>query len=165
MYLKSIIYGASDGIITNFNIISGATGLSMSPLSTFIIALTVLIADGLSMGISDFLSYKAEKEENPKTYTNEEPYKHGLVTFGSFVLFGLIPLSLYLIITKFFKDQIYSIMLVCMAVSFTILGALQSQFTGKLWYTTSAQLVGYGLLTSLVAFFVSNKLSNYLLNV
>lgn len=60
-YLKDLIYGANDGVITTFVIISGTTGASLSPVITIVLGFANLLADGLSMGASDFLGIKSEK--------------------------------------------------------------------------------------------------------
>ena len=126
MYLKSIIYGASDGIITDFNIISGATWtFNVSHFHIYYSTYGVDCRWSFN-GNLDFLSYKAEKEENPKSYKNEEPYKHGLVTFASFVAFGLLPLTLYLVITRYSRSIFISLCLYVLGISFTLLDTPKS---------------------------------------
>lgn len=59
-YIKSIIYGGLDGIITMFSIVSSSSGASMQPSLLLIIGIANLLADALSMSVSDYLSSKAE---------------------------------------------------------------------------------------------------------
>ena len=80
-YVKSLMYGGMDGIITMFNIIASTTGANISSVYTIIISLTVLIADALSMGISDYMSYEVEQEANKNDVSKTSPLYHGLVTF------------------------------------------------------------------------------------
>jgi VIT1/CCC1 family predicted Fe2+/Mn2+ transporter len=61
-YIKSLIYGGLDGIITTFAVVAGVAGAALSPAVVLILGFANLIADGLSMAIGDFLSTKAEKE-------------------------------------------------------------------------------------------------------
>lgn len=61
-YIKSIIYGGLDGIITTFAVVAGVAGASLSSGVVLILGFANLIADGLSMGIGDYLSSKAEIE-------------------------------------------------------------------------------------------------------
>jgi VIT1/CCC1 family predicted Fe2+/Mn2+ transporter len=63
-YIKSLIYGGLDGIITTFAVVAGVTGASLSAGVVLIMGFANLIADGLSMAIGDFLSTKAENEYN-----------------------------------------------------------------------------------------------------
>jgi len=66
-YLKSIVYGGLDGIITIFSMVASIAGAGYDVNAVIIIGLAGLLADGISMGMGDFLSSKAEND-----YTNEE---------------------------------------------------------------------------------------------
>ena len=59
-YLKSVVYGGLDGIITTFAVVAGVAGASLDAAIVLILGFANLIADGLSMAIGDFLSTKAE---------------------------------------------------------------------------------------------------------
>jgi vacuolar iron transporter family protein len=61
-YIKSLIYGGLDGIITTFAVVAGVAGASLSGAIVLIMGFANLIADGLSMAIGDYLSTKAESE-------------------------------------------------------------------------------------------------------
>lgn len=63
-YIKSLIYGGLDGIITTFAVVAGVAGASLSSGIVLIMGFANLIADGLSMAIGDYLSTKAENEYN-----------------------------------------------------------------------------------------------------
>lgn len=63
-YIKSLVYGGLDGIITTFAVVAGVAGAALSPSIVLILGFANLIADGLSMAIGDFLSTKAEQEYN-----------------------------------------------------------------------------------------------------
>ena len=67
-YLKDFIYGSIDGIVTTFAIVAGVYGASLSSGVIIILGIANLIADGFSMGISNYLGTKADKElmENAK---------------------------------------------------------------------------------------------------
>ena len=66
-YLKEIVYGGTDGIVTTFAVVGGFAGaqsaLSSLPLvSVVLFGLANLFADGTSMGLSNFLSLRSEKD-------------------------------------------------------------------------------------------------------
>lgn len=66
-YLKEIVYGGSDGIVTTFAVVAGFAGAQMSettlPLFVVILfGLANLAADGASMGLSSFLSLRSEQD-------------------------------------------------------------------------------------------------------
>lgn len=66
-YIKSLVYGGMDGIITTFAVVAGVVGASLSSSVVLILGIANLLADGFSMAVGDFLSTKAEIE-----YKNHE---------------------------------------------------------------------------------------------
>lgn len=61
-YIGDLVYGANDGIITTFAIIAGASGASFPPIVVVILGLSNILADGISMGASNFLGKKSEQD-------------------------------------------------------------------------------------------------------
>lgn len=69
-YLREIVYGGNDGIVTTFAVVAGFNGANMGGEEITTIAIgTVLLfglanlfADALSMGLGNFLSIRSEKE-------------------------------------------------------------------------------------------------------
>jgi len=59
-FIKSIVYGGLDGIITTFATVSSVAGASLSPLVVVVLGVSHLVADGLSMGTGDAMSTQAE---------------------------------------------------------------------------------------------------------
>jgi len=61
-YIKSIVYGGLDGIITTFAIVSGVAGAKLPLGIVVIMGFSNLLADAISMGMGDYLSSKAQVE-------------------------------------------------------------------------------------------------------
>ena len=61
-YIKSLIYGGLDGIITTFAVVAGVEGANLEASIVLILGFSNLIADGLSMAVGDYLSTKAEND-------------------------------------------------------------------------------------------------------
>jgi VIT1/CCC1 family predicted Fe2+/Mn2+ transporter len=61
-YVKSVIYGGLDGLITTFAVVAGVEGAALAPAVILILGSANLLADGLSMAIGDFLSTRSEQE-------------------------------------------------------------------------------------------------------
>eukprot|EP00485_Elphidium_margaritaceum_P013540 CAMPEP_0202733102 /NCGR_PEP_ID=MMETSP1385-20130828/187996_1 /ASSEMBLY_ACC=CAM_ASM_000861 /TAXON_ID=933848 /ORGANISM="Elphidium margaritaceum" /LENGTH=300 /DNA_ID=CAMNT_0049399429 /DNA_START=33 /DNA_END=935 /DNA_ORIENTATION=+ len=60
-FMKSIIFGGLDGIITLFAIVASISGSeSLSPAVVLVLGFSKLVGDGISMGLGDFLSEQAE---------------------------------------------------------------------------------------------------------
>ncbi len=61
-YIKSIVYGGLDGIITTFAVVAGSVGGELSFRVVLILGFSNLLADGFSMAVGDFLSTKSQNE-------------------------------------------------------------------------------------------------------
>lgn len=68
-YLKEIVYGGNDGIVTTFAVVAGFTGAQATSgiptypmLTVLLFGLANLFADGASMGLGNFLSIRSEKD-------------------------------------------------------------------------------------------------------
>jgi VIT1/CCC1 family predicted Fe2+/Mn2+ transporter len=70
--LKAAVYGANDGIITTFAVVAGVAGAGLSPSIVLILGIANLIADGLSMGIGDYLGERSERKHKKYQYAVEK---------------------------------------------------------------------------------------------
>ncbi|MEX2028496.1 MAG: VIT1/CCC1 transporter family protein [Candidatus Curtissbacteria bacterium] len=61
-FIGDFIYGANDGTITTFAVVAGAVGASLSPNIIIILGFANLLADGISMGASNYLGGKSERD-------------------------------------------------------------------------------------------------------
>jgi DNA damage-binding protein 1 len=61
-FLKPVIFGGLDGILTSFAIVAGAAGGHLDPSVVLILGFSNIFADALSMGVGEFLSSKANNE-------------------------------------------------------------------------------------------------------
>lgn len=75
LYLREIVYGGNDGIVTTFAVIAGFAGAQKDPatsvvpiVSVLLFGLANLFADGLSMSLGSFLSLRADQD----VYRNEK---------------------------------------------------------------------------------------------
>jgi len=70
-YIKSLVFGGLDGIITTFAIVSAAVGASLGNKTVVVMGLANLVADAISMGLGDALSEKAELDYIKREYDRE----------------------------------------------------------------------------------------------
>lgn len=218
-YIKSVVYGGLDGIITTFAVVAGVTGAVLSPGIILILGFANLIADGLSMAVGDFLSSRAEREYNKaerareewevdhfpegekremeeiykdKGFTPEEadslvsvmsgnrdawvelmmveelgiieeansPFANALATFLSFVFFGFLPLSAYLIVRILpLSMPLFPIASVVTGLALFILGALKARFLGIPPLKAGLEMVFLGGCAAAAAYGVGAALS------
>lgn len=62
-YIREIVYGGNDGIVTTFAIVAGTVGADLPHYTVIILGLANLIADGLSMATGAYLSEKSEQAQ------------------------------------------------------------------------------------------------------
>lgn len=93
IYLRDLVYGANDGIITTFAVIAGVAGARLSPAVVLVLGLANLLADGFSMGASSYLAVRSEAQAlqaGGASPAEASGLRHGLATFSAFVLDRLV---------------------------------------------------------------------------
>ena len=70
--VENFVYGAIDGAITTFAIVTGVVGASLSPSIIIILGLANLLADGFSMAIGNYLAVKTQNEFIQRERKREE---------------------------------------------------------------------------------------------
>jgi VIT1/CCC1 family predicted Fe2+/Mn2+ transporter len=62
IYLRDFIYGAVDGIVTTFAVVSGVAGAGLSSGIVIVLGAANLVADGFSMAVSNYLGTRADRQ-------------------------------------------------------------------------------------------------------
>ena len=94
-YIRELIYGANDGIITTFAVVAGVAGGGLSLRVVLIIGAANLFADGLSMAAGNYLSIRSHESVLETQELPEEeafPLRHAGATFLAFLAAGTVPL-------------------------------------------------------------------------
>lgn len=213
VYLKDFVYGAVDGAITTFAVVTGVAGAGLSSGVVIVLGLANLLADGFSMGVSNYLGTRAENQHRDHTRAEEhreiQSYpegereevrqiyarkgfsgeqlemvvqvitadrerwvdtmiqeEHGIslasvsawtagaVTFGAFVLVGIIPLLTFLC-NWFFPGAIGSPFFWSAAltlVSFFVVGAFKGRYVDHSWYKSGLETLLVGAVAAIIAF-------------
>ncbi|MBL1242158.1 MAG: VIT1/CCC1 transporter family protein [OCS116 cluster bacterium] len=73
-YLRDWVYGGIDGAITTFAIVAGVVGAGLSTNVIVVLGLANLIADGFSMGASNYSGTKTEVDELERFRQIEEKH-------------------------------------------------------------------------------------------
>jgi VIT1/CCC1 family predicted Fe2+/Mn2+ transporter len=87
---------------------------------------------------------------------DNNPWKDGLVTFVSFVLFAIIPLlgySIFPLLSPGMSPQaLYRAACVVTAFTLFLLGSVAACFSPKPWYRGGLEMMAVGLVVSVLAF-------------
>ena len=71
-YLRDFVYGAVDGTVTTFAVVSGVAGAKLAAGIIIILGIANLIGDGFSMAVSNFLATRADQELRARARKEEE---------------------------------------------------------------------------------------------
>lgn len=149
--ISDTVLGANDGIITTFAIVAGAAGASLSTGVVIVLGSANLLADGLSMGASNYLGRKSEKDRDNHVGV-QGPLECGFSTFGAFVVAGFIPLLPYILpIATAYRFGGAALLTALALFGF---GAMRSPVTGRgLWFS-GAEMLAIGSAAAGTAYLV-----------
>ena len=151
-YLKDLVYGANDGIITTFAVVAGVAGAQLDARIVVILGFANLLADGFSMGASNFLSIRSDEAVRFASGRGiQEPYptRHSLATFGAFVIAGVVPLLSYVITLG--ADRFLMAIVLTLATLFVV-GASRSLVTHVRWWRAGLEMLIVGSIAAAVAY-------------
>jgi len=160
-YLPEFVYGSVDGVVTTVAIITGAVGAGLSAQVIFILGMANVLADGFSMGSSNYLSSLSEKDLKD-TEDKHTPLSNGLVTFGSFVAAGLIPVVPFLISVFHEEFRNYDVLTSLMLSLFVFIGIgyIGARVTKTSRTKNILRTVLVGSLAAFISFIVGYLLRN-----
>jgi VIT1/CCC1 family predicted Fe2+/Mn2+ transporter len=152
-YIRELIYGSNDGLITTFAVVAGVAGGGLSLAVVLIIGAANLVADGLSMAVGNYLSIRShesvlEAQELPEEEAS--PLRHATATFAAFVLAGSIPLVPYMVGAWPF-DRFASSVSLTLAGMF-IVGASRALIANVRWWTAGFEMLGLGAVVASLAY-------------
>ena len=152
-YIRDIIYGANDGIITTFAVVAGVTGGALSPATVLIVGVANLFADGLSMGVGNYLSIRSHESARAAQDLPEEeasPARHGLATLLAFVVAGAVPLLPFAAGTP--KEMQFVLSVILTLTALFVVGSLRTLVTIDRWWTAGLEMLALGALVAGAAY-------------
>lgn len=152
-YLRDIVYGALDGVITTLAVVSAATGAALEPRVGLVLGLANLAADGISMGASNYLGLKSELDQTGASVSREMPWRHGLATSAAFITIGAVPLIAYFLPRRPPVTVLHLAVLLAV-IALATAGSLRSRFTRKPAWLSAAEMLGVGAVASTAAYSV-----------
>lgn len=153
-YIRDLVYGANDGLITTFAVVAGVAGGALSVRAVLVVGAANLLADGLSMAVGNFLSIRADESARLARNLPEheaEPVRHALATFVSFAIAGALPLLPYVVISGVGSD-VFAISCVVTGASLFGVGAMRAAVTADRWWYGGLEMLGLGAIVAVVAY-------------
>jgi len=218
-YVKAIVFGGLDGIVTTFAVVAAAAAGNLTRALILIIGFANLLGDAIGMAVGDYLSSKAEKDfeiaerrreqwemdncmeeekqemreiyekrgltkeqasevvdlllENPNTFLEvmmiEElgmmpsddggsMLKGALVTFGSFLVFGGLPMLAYLCAGGYSSqgnlDSVFFAAIGLFVAALFVLGSVKGAISSTIWWKSGLTMLLNGSITTVAAYFI-----------
>ena len=163
-YIRDLVYGANDGIITTFAVVSGATGGALSYTAVLVIGAANLAADGMSMGVGNLLAIRAHERVRAAENLPEEeayPWKHGIATLLAFVVAGAVPLLPFATPVGWWGHPAIWSSGFTFATLFCV-GAARTLLTKERWWTAGVETLGLGALVAAAAYGASALVASFI---
>ena len=152
-YIRELVYGANDGVITTFAVVAGVAGGGLPLRTVLVVGAANLLADGLSMGVGNYLAIRSHESVLESQALPEEeasPSRHGLATFAAFVAAGVVPLLPYAI--PWLPGDRFAFSAVLTMISLFTIGALRSMISIMSWWRAGFEMFVLGAVVAAVAF-------------
>lgn len=148
-YIRDIVYAANDGLVTTLAVVAGVRGADLSSVVVLAMGFANLAADGLSMGLGNYLGIKSERATELKDQYDERQEsiraaRHGGVTWLSFVLAGLVPLLPYLAGVR--GEPAFIASLLATGVTLFVVGAMRTIVTRRSAWRSGLEMLLVGAL-------------------
>ena len=152
-YIRDVVYGANDGLITTFAVVAGVVGGGLTPRALLILGAANLFADGLSMGVGNYLSIRSHESALAAQDRPEEeasPARHGMATLLAFVVAGAVPLLPFALGAPVASGAVWSVVLT-FSMLFTV-GALRGLVTVERWWVAGLEMLLLGVAVAVAAY-------------
>ena len=151
-YLRDLVYGANDGIITTFAVVAGVAGAALSVRTVLIMGMANLLADGFSLGASNFLGIRSEeavRRSRGAPVAERYPLRHGIVTWVAFSIAGTVPLLPYVLLGP---ERRFAVAVAATLTALFVVGALRSAVTLLRWWKAGLEMLLVGATAAAVAY-------------
>jgi len=148
-YLPDLVYGANDGIITTFAVVSGVVGADLSERIILILGFANLLADGFSMGASNFLARRSYADAEERA-AGGEAARHGLATVVGFITAGIVPLVAYLVPLP--DNMRFPVAVALTLSTLFAVGASRTIVTRLGWMRSGLEMLLVGAVAAVVAY-------------
>jgi vacuolar iron transporter family protein len=152
-YLRDVVYGALDGVITTLAVVAGTVGADLEPRIGIILGIANLVADGISMGASNYLGLKSELEQTGRSVAVEMPWRHGVATATAFAIVGAAPLLAYVLPRPAWLSTL-ALALVLSATTLAVVGGLRARYIGKSIWRSAGEMLVIGAAAAGSAYFI-----------
>lgn len=185
--LRAVVFGANDGLISNFSLVMGVTGANAEPRFVLLAGVAGLLAGAFSMAAGEYVSVRSQREfyeqqlaleaqelaaqilSNPETALDTlareelglDPSALGSPWVAASSAFLAFATGALIPVVPYLlasgRTAFVASSLVC-GVSLFIVGALISIFTGRNMLFSGLRMLGIGALAAAITYFTGHAL-------
>jgi vacuolar iron transporter family protein len=155
-HIGDLVFGANDGIVTTFAVVTGVEGANLSIRVALILGVANLVADGIAMGIGNYLGRRSEQDYDLSL--GNEPQEgrlhaagHGAAIFVAFVIAGSVPLLPLLFVPK---HQAFFWSCVATAVALFWVGSMRTVVTRARPIRSGLEMLINGSIAAAAAYLI-----------
>lgn len=153
-HIGDLVFGANDGIVTTFAVVSGVTGAALTPRIIIILGIANLLADGIAMGAGNYLGMRSEQEYQ-KTVNGAvreghlHAVGHGAAIFLAFVAAGSVPLLPFMLV-----PTANTLLFSCIGTGIALftVGSLRTFITRARWFVSGLEMLLIGSVAASAAY-------------
>lgn len=154
-HIGDLVFGANDGIVTTFAVVSGVTGAELSARVAIILGVANLLADGFAMGAGNYLGARSEQQvQRSQGIVNEGPAHalgHAAAIFGAFIAAGSVPLLPFLFVPG---GRVFLASCIATGAVLFVVGSLRTLVTRARWFVSGLEMLAVGSAAAVVAYVV-----------
>jgi VIT1/CCC1 family predicted Fe2+/Mn2+ transporter len=152
-FIGDLVFGANDGLITTFAIVSSVAGAELGSTAALVLGLANLLGDGVSMAAGNYLGRRSDTQvaavRAGRIAARRGPIAHGAAMFAAFVVAGAVPLLPYLVLDA---GMAFALALFATAVTLFGVGSARTLVTRQPWLGAGIEMLGVGSLAAILAF-------------
>ena len=163
-HIGDLVFGANDGIITTFAVVSGVSGANLSPVVAIVLGLANLLAVGIAMGAGNYLGMRSEQDYQrsvggPVREGRLHAFGHGAAIFGAFIAAGSVPLLPFLFMPA---DHTFLASCIATGIALFVVGSLRTLVTRARWFVSGLEMLLVGSVAAAAAYVVGHSLRQLL---
>lgn len=125
IYVRNFIFGVEDSLVSTAGFVSGVAAAGFPKTNVFLAGMVLIVVEAFSMGVGSYLSEDSAEEFTKHKRVQSFSISGAIIMFFSYLLFGLIPLTPYIIFSRaiaFPTSILFSL------IALFLLGALSAQY-------------------------------------
>jgi VIT1/CCC1 family predicted Fe2+/Mn2+ transporter len=159
-HIGDLVFGANDGIVTTFAVVSGVSGAELSPKVAIILGFANLLADGFAMAAGSYLGTRSEQEYQVLVNGGTDEGRihavgHGAAIFLAFLAAGSVPLLPLLFVPP---AESFPLSCAATAVVLFVVGSLRTLVTRARWWVSGLEMLLIGSVAAAASYVVGHFL-------